>query len=173
VWETLPRVLNKYPRGSNAGKLEPHIRKSFLDLWAKLSALAGTGEAPPPAMLWCSAIIPESEPIRFKKRVMEAADGSPPVFQLMSVLRQTVENLRMYDDTQVDNDNVQEPRLRLRAMLPLPRWRKRCLGQPEQQKQQNKSASHLQVRYPHQIRYLQQRKKRSLGPTSASGNGIP
>jgi hypothetical protein len=94
---------------------------------------------------------------------MEAADGSPPVFQLMSVLRQTVENLRMYDDTQVDNDNVQEPRLRLRAMLPLPRWRKRCLGQPEQQKQQNKSASHLQVRYPHQICYLQQRKKRLLG----------
>jgi hypothetical protein len=107
VWETLPRVLNKYPRDSNAGKLEPHIRKSFLDLWAELGALAGTGEAPPPAMMWGSAIIPGSEPIRFKKRVMEAADGLPPVVQLMSMLRQTVEKLRIQDDTQVDNDNVQ------------------------------------------------------------------
>jgi hypothetical protein len=107
VWETLPRVLNKYPRGSNAGKLEPHIRKSFLDLWNELGALAGTGEAPPPAMLWGSAIIPGSEPIRFKKRVMDAADGSLPVVQLMSMLRQTVENLRMQDDIQVDNDDGQ------------------------------------------------------------------
>jgi hypothetical protein len=107
VWETLPRFLNKYPRDSNAGKLEPHIRKSFLDLWAELGVLAGTGEAPPPAMMWGSAIIPGSEPIRFKKRVMEAADGLPPVVQLMSMLRQTVEKLRIQDDTQVDNDNVQ------------------------------------------------------------------
>jgi hypothetical protein len=39
---------------------------------------------------------------------MEAADGLPPVVQLMSMLRQTVENLRIQDYTQVDNDNVQE-----------------------------------------------------------------
>jgi len=83
---------SKHPRGSNAvGKLEPHIRKSFLDLWAELGALAGSGEASPPAMLWGSAIIPGSEPIRFKKSVMDATDGLPPVVQLMSMLRQTVE----------------------------------------------------------------------------------
>lgn len=107
VWETLPRLLNKYPRGSNAGELEPHIRKSFLDLWAELGALAGTGEAPPLAMLWGSTIIPGSEPIRFTKRVMDAADGLPPVVQLMSMLRETVEKLRMEDDTQVGHDNIQ------------------------------------------------------------------
>jgi hypothetical protein len=56
-------------------------------------------------MLWGSAIIPGSEPIRLKKSVMGAA--LPPVVQLMSMLRQTVEILRMQDDTQVDNDNVQ------------------------------------------------------------------
>jgi hypothetical protein len=116
VWETLPRILNKYPRGSNAGKLEPHIRKSFLDLWAELGALAGTGEAPP-AMLWGSAIIPGSEPIRFKKRVMDAADGLPPVVQLMSMLRQTVEILPMQDDTQVDNDNVQVTQAQARVQV--------------------------------------------------------
>jgi len=38
---------------------------------------------------------------------MDAADGLPPVIQLMSMLRQTIEILRMQDDTQVDNDNVQ------------------------------------------------------------------
>jgi hypothetical protein len=100
VWETLPRVLNKYPRDDDAGELEPHIRKSFMDLWDELGTLAGTGGAPPPAMMWGSAIIPGSEPIRFRKRVMEAADGSPPVVQLMSMLRQTVEDLRMQDDVQ-------------------------------------------------------------------------
>ena len=38
---------------------------------------------------------------------MDAADGSPPVVQLMSMLRQTVEILQMQDDIQVDNDDVQ------------------------------------------------------------------
>jgi hypothetical protein len=52
VWETLPRVLNKYPHGSNVGKLEPHIRKSFLCLWAELGSLAGTGEAHPLRCCW-------------------------------------------------------------------------------------------------------------------------
>jgi hypothetical protein len=77
---------------------------------------------------------------------MEAADGSPPVVQLMSMLRQTVENLRMQDDTLVDNDNVQarEPRLRLRAMPP--RW---------------KFVTYRSV------------KSDRLVPTSASGNGNP
>jgi hypothetical protein len=118
VWETLPRVLNKYPRGSNAGKLEPHIRKSFLDLWAELGALAGTGDSPPPAMLWGSAMVPGSEPIRFKKSVMDAADGLPPVVQLMSMLRQTVEILRTQDDTQVDNDNVQGTQAKIQGDAP-------------------------------------------------------
>jgi len=46
VWVTRHRaILNKYLRGSNAGRLELHIRTSFLDLWADLGSLAGTGEA--------------------------------------------------------------------------------------------------------------------------------
>ncbi len=33
-------------------------------------------------MLWGSATIPENEPIRFKRRVMDAADGLPAVVRL-------------------------------------------------------------------------------------------
>jgi hypothetical protein len=101
VWETLPRILNKYPRGSGGvgyANAEPHIKKSFLDLWAELGALAGT--EPPPALPWGSVMISGSEPIRFKKRVMDA-DGVSPVVQLMSMLRETVERLRI-QDTQTD-----------------------------------------------------------------------
>jgi hypothetical protein len=111
VWETLPRILNKYPRGSNAGDLEPHVKKSFLDLWAELGTLAGT--EPPPAMPWGSVMISGSEPIRFKKRVMDA-DGVSPVVQLMSMLRETVERLRM-QDAQTDNGGVQETQGQARA----------------------------------------------------------
>ena len=104
VWETLPRILNKYPRGGSAGNLESHVKKSFLDLWAELGTLTGT--EPPPALPWGSVMISGSEPIRFKKHVMDA-DGVLPVVQLMSMLRQTVERLQM-QDAQVENGNVQE-----------------------------------------------------------------
>jgi hypothetical protein len=111
VWETLPRILNKYPRGGSAGNLESHVKKSFLDLWAELGTLAGT--EPPPALPWGSVMISGSEPIRFKKHVMDA-DGVMPVVQLMSMLRQTVERLQM-QDAQVDNGNVPETQARAHA----------------------------------------------------------
>jgi hypothetical protein len=107
VWETLPRILNKYPRDSGGvryASAEPHIKKSFFDLWAELGALSG-GTEPPPVLPWGSVMISGSEPIRFKKRVMDA-DGVSPVVQLMSMLRQTVDRLRMLD-AGADNDNVQ------------------------------------------------------------------
>jgi hypothetical protein len=53
-----------------------------------------------------SVMISGSEPIRFKKQVMDA-DGVSPVVQLMSMLREIVERLRM-QDAQADNGNVQE-----------------------------------------------------------------
>jgi hypothetical protein len=111
VWETLPRILNKYPRGSSAGDLEPYIKKSFLDLWAELGTLAGTES--PPAIPWGSVMIGGSEPIRFKKHVMDD-DGVLPVVQLMSMLRQTVEGLQT-QDAQVDNGNVRETQARTHA----------------------------------------------------------
>jgi hypothetical protein len=39
---------------------------------------------------------------------MDAADGLTPVVQLMSMLRQTVENLQLQKDTEADNNNVQK-----------------------------------------------------------------
>jgi hypothetical protein len=51
-------------------------------------------------------MISGSEPIRFKKRVMDT-DGVSPVVQLMSMLRETVERLRM-QHAQANNGIVQE-----------------------------------------------------------------
>ena len=91
VWETLPRILNKTPRARGSIEPpEPHIRRSFLALWTELCPLVGDSE--PPALPWESAMIAGSEPIRFKKRVMDA-DVLPPVVQLMSMLGPTVESL--------------------------------------------------------------------------------
>ena len=90
VWETLPRILNKYPRGDP----EPHVRALFMALWEELGTLAGTE---PPDIPWASAMISGTEPIRFKKPVMDA-NVLPPVVQLMSMLRPLVEELRALND---------------------------------------------------------------------------
>jgi hypothetical protein len=102
VWETLPRILNKTPRaGSSIEPPEPHIRRSFLALWTELCSL--TGDSEPPVLPWESALITGSEPMRFKKRVMDA-DVLPPIVQLMSMLRPTVEILRAQEDATAQED---------------------------------------------------------------------
>ncbi len=87
VWETLPRILKKVPRGPDP--LEPDIRKSFLALWEELGTLFGS-ELPTP--------IDGSEPPRSKKPVMA-------VVQLMSMLLPTVESLRAEDAAQ-ENESI-------------------------------------------------------------------
>ena len=91
VSETLPLILNKVPQGDN--NPEPHIRKSFLAIWAELGSLAGSE---PPALPWGSALISGTELLRFGKSVMYTV-GFPPMVQLMSMLRPTVESLRAQD----------------------------------------------------------------------------
>jgi len=62
VWETLPRILNKASQGdSDPG---PHIRESFLAVWAELGNLAGSE---PPALPWGSALICGSEPLNSRR----------------------------------------------------------------------------------------------------------
>lgn len=102
VWETLPRILNKAPRGSNVP--EPHIRRSFLAVWTELGNLAGSE---PPVLPWGSALVSGSEPLRFKKSVMDAV-GFPPVVQLMSMLRPSVESLRAQDAASQEGQNAQD-----------------------------------------------------------------
>jgi hypothetical protein len=108
VWETLPRILNK-ARSRDHSEPESHIRESFLALWAELRDRAGTE---PPALPWDSIVIGGRAPIRFRKPTMEA-DDLPPIVQLMSMLRPTVERLRKQDvqedaqRTQNDHDAAQ------------------------------------------------------------------
>ncbi|KAI0292622.1 hypothetical protein B0F90DRAFT_1769671 [Multifurca ochricompacta] len=96
VWETLPRLLNKTPRGDP----ESGIKQTFLALWAELEGVAGRD---PPDIRWENVLINGSEPPRFKKRVMDA-DVLPPIVQLMSMMQPLVKKLRALDerDTQVD-----------------------------------------------------------------------
>ncbi|KAI0289542.1 hypothetical protein B0F90DRAFT_1793254 [Multifurca ochricompacta] len=96
VWETLPRLLNKTPRGDP----ESGIKQTFLALWAELEGVAGRD---PPDIRWENVLINGSEPPRFKKRVMDA-DVLPPIVQLMSMMQPLVKKLRALNerDTQVD-----------------------------------------------------------------------
>jgi len=88
VWETLPRILKKMPRGSVY--LEPDIRKSFLARWEELETIVCSGLPP---------LIDGSEPPRSNKPVMA-------VFQLMIMLRLTVESLRAeaQENESIQND---------------------------------------------------------------------
>jgi hypothetical protein len=86
VWETLPRILKKVPRGPDP--LESDIRKSFLSIWEEL----GTLVVPEQHTL---TLIDPSEPPRSNKAVV----------QLMSMLRPTVESLRAEDAAQ-ENESI-------------------------------------------------------------------
>jgi hypothetical protein len=50
IWETLPRILNKSPRGEP----EPHVRKLFMALWEELETLTGME---PPDIAWALVMI--------------------------------------------------------------------------------------------------------------------
>src|SRR5260221_295384 len=82
----------------------PLFRESFLAVWAELGSLAGSG---PPALPWGSALISGSEPLNFKKSVMDAV-GLPPVVQLMSMWRPTIESLRAQDAAGQESQNAQD-----------------------------------------------------------------
>jgi hypothetical protein len=111
VWETLPQILNRTPQGDP----EPHLRKSFLAVWAELESLAGTE---PPALPSESAAISGSEPIRFKNRVMDA-DGLSPVERLISILRPTANRVREQEAAaQEDAQDAQDDHAVPVALLP-------------------------------------------------------
>ena len=58
VLEMLPRILNKYPLGCDCagsdgdGGAEPHVKKSFLDLWAELGRSPEQSLYDPSGRLW-------------------------------------------------------------------------------------------------------------------------
>jgi hypothetical protein len=52
-------------------------------------------------------LVSGSEPMRFKKSVMDAV-GFPPVVQLMSMLRPSVESLRAQDAASQESQNAQD-----------------------------------------------------------------
>jgi len=114
VWETLSlRILNE-TRSWDLPEPESHIRESSLALWAELRGLAGTE---PPAFPWDLVVVGGRRPIRFRKPTMDV-DDLPPVVQLMSMLRPTVEGLRK-QDVQEDAQRTQNGHDAAQTLSPL------------------------------------------------------